>query len=107
MKDSTAGPPCIGSMRPIYSDLLSKGDARAYYHGVAEEGVPFRQIAEVIGRLLNVPVVGKASDEALFFAFTVFSLVQTTIRSASRAIQTGSECGEPSDKSVARCAKLA
>jgi nucleoside-diphosphate-sugar epimerase len=36
----------------------------ATYHGVAEEGVPFRQIAEVIGRHLNVPVVSKSSEEA-------------------------------------------
>ncbi|HEX3763293.1 MAG TPA: SDR family oxidoreductase [Kofleriaceae bacterium] len=36
----------------------------ARFHGVAEEGVPFRQIAEVIGRRLGVPVVRKSRDEA-------------------------------------------
>src|SRR5215831_10042633 len=50
--------------------------------------------------------IATRGSRRVFFAFNVFSLVQTTIRSASRAIQTVSECGEPSDKSVARCAKL-
>jgi nucleoside-diphosphate-sugar epimerase len=43
---------------------LDKSSARARYHGVADEGVPFRDIAEVIGRRLNVPVVSKAPEEA-------------------------------------------
>ena len=36
---------------------LEEGRAGARYHGVAEEGIPFRQIAEVIGRRLNLPAV--------------------------------------------------
>lgn len=34
------------------------------FHGVAEEGVAFRDIAEVIGRHLNIPVVSKSPEEA-------------------------------------------
>jgi nucleoside-diphosphate-sugar epimerase len=34
------------------------------YHGVADDGVPFREIANVIGRHLNVPVVSKSNEEA-------------------------------------------
>jgi len=34
------------------------------FHAVAEEGIPFREIAAVIGRRLNVPVVSKSKDEA-------------------------------------------
>jgi nucleoside-diphosphate-sugar epimerase len=34
------------------------------FHAVAEEGVPFREIAEVIGKNLNVPVVAKTPEEA-------------------------------------------
>jgi hypothetical protein len=33
-------------------------------HGVADEGVPFRDIAAVIGRHLNVPVVGISGEQA-------------------------------------------
>jgi nucleoside-diphosphate-sugar epimerase len=39
----------------LFRLALEKGAARAYYHGVAEEGIAFGQIAEVIGRRLNVP----------------------------------------------------
>ena len=48
----------------LFRRALEKGAARAYYHGVAEEGIAFRQIAEVIGRRLNVPVVGKTPEDA-------------------------------------------
>ncbi len=40
----------------LYRLALEKGVAAGFNHGVAEEGVPFRKIAEVIGhRRLNVP----------------------------------------------------
>ena len=48
----------------LFRLALEKRAARANYHGVAEEGVPFREIAEVIGRRLNVPIVSKSSEEA-------------------------------------------
>jgi nucleoside-diphosphate-sugar epimerase len=48
----------------LYRFVLEKGNAGATYHGVADEGVPTREIAEAIGRGLNVPVVSKSSEEA-------------------------------------------
>lgn len=48
----------------LYRLVLEHGVAGARYHGVAEEGIPFRDIAGVIGRRLGVPVVGKAPEDA-------------------------------------------
>jgi len=48
----------------LYRLVLEKGVAGARYHAVAEEGVPFREIAQAIGRRVNVPVVSKSREEA-------------------------------------------
>jgi nucleoside-diphosphate-sugar epimerase len=48
----------------LYRLMLEKRPAGARYHAVADEGVPTREIAEAIGRGLNVPVVSKSSEEA-------------------------------------------
>jgi nucleoside-diphosphate-sugar epimerase len=48
----------------LYRLALEKGSAGRQYHGVADEGVVFRDIAKVIGRHLNVPVVSKSPEEA-------------------------------------------
>ena len=48
----------------LYRLALEKGITGARYHGVADEGVPTREIAEAIGRGLNLPVVSKSPEEA-------------------------------------------
>lgn len=48
----------------LYRLVLETGSPEARYHGVAEEGLAFRDIAQVISRRLNVPVVSKTPEEA-------------------------------------------
>jgi nucleoside-diphosphate-sugar epimerase len=48
----------------LYRLVLEKGSAGARYHGVADEGVPFRDVAGVISRRLDISVVSKTSEEA-------------------------------------------
>jgi nucleoside-diphosphate-sugar epimerase len=48
----------------LYRLALEKGSAGARYHGVADEGIPVKDIAGIIGRRLNLPVVSKSTDEA-------------------------------------------
>jgi nucleoside-diphosphate-sugar epimerase len=48
----------------LYRLALEKGLAGAMFHGVADEGVPIRAIAGVIGRRLDVPIVAMSPEEA-------------------------------------------
>jgi nucleoside-diphosphate-sugar epimerase len=48
----------------LYRLALEKREAGARYHAVAEEGIACREIAEVLGRGLKVPVVAMSPEQA-------------------------------------------
>jgi nucleoside-diphosphate-sugar epimerase len=75
----------------LYRLALEKGAARATYHGAAEQGVPFRDIAEVIGRRLGLPVVSKTPEEAAdyFGWFTHFAAIDCIVSSERTQAELG------------------
>jgi nucleoside-diphosphate-sugar epimerase len=73
----------------VYRLALEHGAAAACYHAVAEEGIAFKDIAEVIGRRLNVPVASKSAEEvaAHFGWFAMFAGMDApTSSTATRAL---------------------
>jgi nucleoside-diphosphate-sugar epimerase len=48
----------------LYRLALEKGAADGIYHAVGEEGVPMRQVIDVVGRALNVPAISIKPEEA-------------------------------------------
>ena len=77
----------------LYRLALEKGHAGARYHGVAEEGVSGREIAEAIGRGLNVPVVSLTPEDAAghFGWLTGFAGLDLTGSSARTKAELGWE----------------
>jgi nucleoside-diphosphate-sugar epimerase len=67
----------------LYRLALEKGEPRATYHAVAEEGIPVGDIANVIGRCLNVPIVAKSPKEPAghFGMFAPFFLADNPVSS--------------------------
>lgn len=57
------------------------------FHGVAEEGIAFRQIAEAIGRGLNVPVVSKSKEESAAYFGTFAHFAALDVRALSNQTQ--------------------
>ena len=59
----------------VYRLALERQTRGSTYHAVAEQGVPFKDIAAVIARRLNVPLVAMSPDEAAnhFGWFTMFA----------------------------------
>ena len=48
----------------LYRLALEKGEAGWRYHGIGDEGVPTRELAETIGRGLSLPVKSLSPEEA-------------------------------------------
>lgn len=76
---------------PLFRLALEKATPGARYHAAAEEGVAFRDIAEVIGRRLNLPVVSKSPEEAAqhFGWFAHFAAIDNPTSSARTRQQLG------------------
>jgi hypothetical protein len=63
-----------------YRLALEKGVAGATYHAVAEEGIPVREICEVIGKGLNVPVVSLMPEGTQgHFGWAPFQLITDSL----------------------------
>ena len=68
----------------VYRLALERAAGGDAFHAIAEDGVPFKAIAEVIGRRLNIPVVSKSSEDAAehFGWFTRFAGIDAPTSSA-------------------------
>ena len=68
----------------LYRLALEKATTGARYHAVAEEAIPFKRIAEVIGEQLGLPVVSVPADKAAdtFGWFTHFAGIDAKASSA-------------------------
>lgn len=80
-----------------YRLALEHGTVGGPYHLVAEEGVPFQDIAGVIGRRLHVPVESKTPEEAAdyFTWFTRFAGMDAPTSSARTRALLGWEPTQP------------
>ncbi|AXL48738.1 NAD-dependent dehydratase [Paraburkholderia caffeinilytica] len=54
----------LSDVARLYRLAVEKGERGARYHAVGDEGISSREIAEVLGRGLNLPVVSISPDEA-------------------------------------------
>jgi nucleoside-diphosphate-sugar epimerase len=68
----------------LYRLALERGAGVRRFHAIADEGVPFKAIAEVIGRRLDIPVVSKSPAEAAehFGWFAMFAGIDAPASSA-------------------------
>ena len=82
----------------LYRLVLEKDSSASRYHAVADEGVPFREIAQVIGRRLNIPVASKSPEEAAdhFGWFANFAGLDCPASSARTQQQLGWRAMQPS-----------
>jgi nucleoside-diphosphate-sugar epimerase len=81
----------------LFRLALEKGVAGSRYHGVGDEGIPFRSIAETIGRQLSIPVESISAKDATR-AFSWFGDFAATDNPSSSRItrdQLGWEPAEP------------
>ena len=81
----------------LYRLALERGGTGGPFHGVAEEGVPFKDIAAVIGRRLGLPAVSKSYEAATadFGWFTMFARADMPTSNARTRAVLGWEPTQP------------
>ena len=81
----------------VYRLAIEKLAMGGPYHAIADEGVMFRDIAEVIGRRLNVPVVSVTVEAAVdhFGWFARFAAADITASSAQTQAVLGWKPSQP------------
>lgn len=67
----------------LFRLALEKGVAGSRYHAIAEDGIQLREIAEVIGRMLNVPVAAISPDKAKDHFGTLAYFVNADFKTSS------------------------
>jgi len=70
----------------LFRLALEQGTAGARYHGVAEESIPFREIAAVIGRKLNLPVAARPASHFGFLGAIVAADNKTSSAATQEAL---------------------
>jgi len=83
----------------LFVQALENGQAGARYHGVADEGVPFLEIASAIGRHLALPVAA-ASPEQVRKRFSFLASFIGTDNPTSSALTTGRLGWKPTEVSL-------
>jgi len=83
----------------LFVQALENGQAGARYHGVADEGVPFLEIASAIGRHLALPVAA-ASPEQVRKRFSFLASFIGTDNPTSSSLTTGRLGWKPTEVSL-------
>lgn len=75
----------------LFRLALEKGEAGKRYHAVAEEGVPFRDIATALSKGLNLPLTSIAPDKAAehFGWFANFAAIDVRVSSSKTQAELG------------------
>jgi nucleoside-diphosphate-sugar epimerase len=83
----------------LYRLIIEQQPAQKVFHAVAEQGIPFKEIAAAIGKGLNVPVAGKEGQAAddYFTWFKYFASLNVAASSADTRKITG---WEPTHKTL-------
>lgn len=74
----------VSDVAQLYRLVLEHGEGGKRYHAVAEEGVPTRQIAEIVARKLRLPLISISPSEAQahFGWFAMFAAMNLRASSA-------------------------